>query len=126
MQIDYRGKARALYDAFHKDPNGIRIDPPDTRKAFTDLMNAVQSEIDYEERVEAHRNDPQTPIEPVTNPDHPAIFVNTKPPEQEPNVPRCHSSRDGDCYWAHCPQNVNYQSYCPYASAWEKHWAVTE
>ena len=41
---------------------------------------------------------------------------------REPTVPRCHSGRDGDCFWDKCPQAVDYKSYCPYAAAWEKHY----
>ena len=25
----------------------------------------------------------------------------------------CHSQRDGDCIWQHCPQNKKYLSHCP-------------
>lgn len=45
----------------------------------------------------------------------------------EPSVPRCQSSRDGEeCFWDKCPQKANYQSYCPYAKAWEAYWEQFE
>lgn len=25
----------------------------------------------------------------------------------------CHAGRDGDCFWAHCPQHIEYKSHCP-------------
>lgn len=45
----------------------------------------------------------------------------------EPKLPHCHSSRDGeDCNWDGCPQKINYQSYCPYAKAWDDYWEQFE
>src|SRR5690349_20093695 len=26
----------------------------------------------------------------------------------------CHSEEDGECYWEHCPQAVEWKSSCPY------------
>lgn len=40
----------------------------------------------------------------------------------EPEEPHCHGAMDGDCDWSECPQKVHYQSYCPYAKAWEAYW----
>lgn len=38
----------------------------------------------------------------------------------------CRSGRDGECNWDECPQKANYQSYCPYAKAWEDYWEQFE
>lgn len=39
----------------------------------------------------------------------------TKAPEApaEPAYEGCRAERDGDCYWARCPQDVHRQSSCP-------------
>jgi len=43
------------------------------------------------------------------------------PMMKPPNVPECRAARDGDCIWKECPQAKDYQSYCPYAKAWEEY-----
>jgi len=48
----------------------------------------------------------------------------------EPDVPHCHSGRDGECYSPSCPQLLDGEPgatgrYCPYAQAWEDYWEAT-
>ena len=39
----------------------------------------------------------------------------TATPEDEQLKTYCHATRDGDCFWEHCPQNIagNWKPCCP-------------
>ncbi|QIG76039.1 hypothetical protein EVC24_018 [Rhizobium phage RHph_I4] len=125
MQHDYEGMVTALVKAMRESNFLLSVTDKKVKKALKKMDEAIQHSEEYLASIERYRSDPQVPDDPVPDPDHPEIWLNTRPPEEKPNVPHCHSSRDGDCFWKHCPQDKHYQSYCPYAKAWEEHWKAT-
>ncbi|QNH72124.1 hypothetical protein P11VFA_154 [Rhizobium phage P11VFA] len=126
MHENYHGMVTDLVKAVKESAFLLSVTDKKVKKALKKMIDAVERHDAYIAAVERHQNDPEIPKEPVPDPDHPGIYLNTKPPEEEPNVPGCHGGRDGDCNWKHCPQNIHFQSYCPYAGAWERHWQTKE
>ncbi|AHC30582.1 hypothetical protein CC53_gp165 [Rhizobium phage vB_RleS_L338C] len=87
MHENYHGMVTDLVKAVKESAFLLSVTDKKVKKALKKMIDAVERHDAYIAAVERHQNDPEIPKEPVPDPDHPGIYLNTKPPEEEPNVP---------------------------------------